>query len=107
MKTGPHALRHGAIQQMSPAGVPLDVIRQITGHADFRILQEYLHDDVEATGMVSSRLADFISTTTQLRSEKYWRSPLARKCTSSPKLASGRVAALPKRDTCKRDVNRR
>lgn len=34
------------------------VIRQITGHADFRILQEYLHDDVEATGMVSSRLAD-------------------------------------------------
>lgn len=55
---GPHALRHCAIQRMSLAGVPLDVIRQITGHANFDILQEYLHDDVEATGMISSKLAD-------------------------------------------------
>ncbi|MDC0672225.1 tyrosine-type recombinase/integrase [Nannocystis radixulma] len=56
---GPPGLRHAAIQRMSLAGVPLDVIRQITGHADFRILQEYLHDDVEATGMVGSKLANY------------------------------------------------
>lgn len=54
---GPHSLRHCAIQRMSLAGVPLDVIRQITGHRRLDILQTYLHDSVEATGQVAARLA--------------------------------------------------
>lgn len=56
-RMGPHSLRHCAVQRMSLAGVPLDVIRQITGHRDLEILRTYLHDSVEATGMVASRLA--------------------------------------------------
>lgn len=56
-KMGPHSLRHCAAQRMSLAGVPLDIIRQITGHRRLDVLQTYLHDSVEATGQVAARLA--------------------------------------------------
>jgi len=52
--------RHdGAATPDAGAGVTASsAVRQITGHADFRISQEYLHVDVEATGMVGAKLAN-------------------------------------------------
>ena len=56
---GPHALRHCALTRMAVAGVPIHVIRQISGHGSLQMLENYLHSLVDSTQVAVDKLEQF------------------------------------------------
>lgn len=56
VEIGPHSLRHSATTRMGNEGVPISIIRQVTGHKDLKVLATYLHDDVEATQLAVEKM---------------------------------------------------